>query len=46
MIKVMTNVDADDEDKEDGDEMKNNDIYGRETEVEVYHTPYNIKDKC
>ena len=46
MMKVMTDVDADDEDEEDGDEMKNKDVYGREMEVEVYHTPYDIKDMC
>ena len=39
MVKVMTDVVANDEDEEDGDEMKNKDVYGGETEVEVYHTP-------
>ena len=43
MMKVMADVDADDEDNKDGDEMKNNDVYEGETEVEDYHTPYIIK---
>ena len=37
-MKVMADVDANDEDDEDGDEMKNNDIYEGETEVEDYCT--------
>ena len=41
MMKVMADVDAKDE--EDGDEMKNNDIYEAEMEVEDYHSPYVIK---
>ena len=43
MMKVMAGVDGNDEDNEDGDEMKNNDIYEGEMEVEDYHTPYIIK---
>ena len=42
MMKVMADVGANDEDDEDGDEVKINDIYEGEMEVEDYHTPYII----